>query len=612
MNIYEKNMNFLKINAQNLYKTLVEDAPLQEIIIEKMSDQNNYIIESKESKCFMQSIYDIKNEVKMMLNKTENDVNTIILFGIGNGYALKYIIENYKSLYDIVVIEPSLQIFKSYLENNDLNKILKKDLGITFIVNKSEDFVVETLYIKMLNSPKLSMVFHVSYCSVFYSYYNNMTTNLAKILKVKTGAIITFSNQWQLWLVNSIKNLKVEKTMPIESIIDIFKGKTAVIVSAGPSLNKNIRLIEKLKEKAIIIAVGSAIKVLDSRGIIPHFRVAVDAHPNEKKVVKEVDTKVSSLIFSNQLYYEILPEYKGNKFRFTLEAEYLGKYIYKKMGISFREFLSGASVANGTLNFLCDTGCKRIVFMGQDLSYTEEGLHARGVDTEKEYKDWVKKMEYTVVKNIYGERAYTIHSFLQMKYTIEGTVKKYTNVEFLNATEGGLGIDGAKNVTAQEVLDKLKEETAIHIKEEIDAKLRDKDIKIEYDEKIKQGLNIMKEELLQVRSIQKEMIKILGKMVKLKQANASLNEIENEIRYLETLEKRIEEIPVYKEVIVSALQADLLSIKTSFGYKGSNREKIIESKEKIIVNTMGKVKEYVDLAYKLLENNYSSIVINRE
>ncbi|MDD4504556.1 MAG: hypothetical protein PHS15_06985, partial [Clostridiaceae bacterium] len=289
------------------------------------------------------------------------------------------------------------------------------------------------------------------------------------------------------------------------------------------------------------------------------------------------------------------------------------KYIYKKVGAAYQEFLSGASVANGTLNFLCEIGCDRIVFMGQDLSYTEEGLHAKGVSSEKDDKAWVEKQEYTVMENIYGEKVYSIDVYLQMKYAMEATIKRYPNIEFLNATEGGLGIEGVVNVTAQEVLDEsLKEEKAANIKEEIDCRLKDENIRKEYYEKMNQGMAIMKEELQEVIEIHKEMLKFLKKLTSLKQKNANFNRIENEIRYLETLENKLEEIPVYKEVIANALQADLLSIKVSFGYKGSDKNKIIESKERIIVSTIAKVKEYVHIAYKLIEDDYTSIIINQE
>ncbi|WP_035289854.1 6-hydroxymethylpterin diphosphokinase MptE-like protein [Clostridium sp. KNHs214] len=611
MDIFEENLDFLKKRTPLLYRTVLEEKPIQSIYLEKVPNQDNYIIESKEAKCYMQSAYNIENEIRSMLKNTENDVDTVILFGIGNGDALKHIVNNCKKLYKIIVIEPSLQIFKSYLENRRINEILKKDLNITFVVNKKEDFVVDALYFNMLESKKASMVFHVSYCSVFNSYYNEMTTELFKILKVKSGDIRTFAGLWQLWLMNSIKNLKIEDVIPIEIIIDNFKGKTAVIVSAGPSLNKNINIIEQLKEKAIIVAVGSAIKVLESKGITPHFRVAIDGAPHENTIFKNIDTSSSPLIFTNQLYYEILPEYKGDKIRFILESEYLGKYIYKKTGIPFREFLSGSSVANGVLNFLCEIGCSRVVFMGQDLSYTEEGLHAKGITTEKEDKQWLEKQRYIILKNIYGEKVYSIDSYLQMKYVMEATIRNYKNIEFLNATEGGIGIEGAENLTAQEVFDKkLKRETRINL-EEIGSRFSNEDIKKQYKKKIDQGLNIMKEELLEIRNIQEDMLKFIKKLIKLKEKNVSLNRIENELIYLETLENRIKEIPVYKEVVSPALQSDILSIKTSFSYKGSDRNKIVQSKEKIIVNSIMKVREYIDLAYKLIEDDYSEIIFKQ-
>lgn len=610
MTIFKKNLDFLKNNTPLLYKTILEEEPLESIYLEKIEGQDNYIIESKEAKSYMQSAYNVDNEIKSMLKNTESDVDTIILFGIGNGDALQHIIKNYNNLYEIIVVEPSLQIFKTYLENHNINEILKKDLNVTFVVNKPEEFVVDAIYLNMLDSKKTSMVFHISYCSVFNSYYNKMVIELGKTLKVKSGDIRIFAGLSQLWLMNSIKNLKIDDVYPIEkSILDNFKEKTAIIVSAGPSLNKNIHMIEKLKEKAIIFAVGSAIKVLDSKGITPHFRVAIDGLPHENTIFEDIDTSSVPLMFANPLYHEILPKYKGTKIRFILESEYIGKYIYRKSKIPFQEFLSGASVANGLLNLLCGIGCNRIIFMGQDLSYTKEGLHAKGITTEKEDEQWLKTQKYIIVKNVYGEDVYSIDPYLQMKYTMEATIERYKNIEFLNATEGGLGIEGAENLTAEEVLyKKLNNEEVISL-EEIYCKLKDNNIKKGYKEKIEQGLDIMKKELLEVREIQEEMLKFIKKLMKLKEKNINLNRVENELIYLETLENKIKEIPAYKEVIANALQSDLLSIKTSFGYKGSERSKIIESKEKIMVSSLIKVREYIDLAHKLIEDDYNEIIL---
>jgi hypothetical protein len=50
--------------------------------------------------------------------------------------------------------------------------------------------------------------------------------------------------------------------------------------------------------------------------------------------------------------------------------------------------------------------------MGQDLSYTEEGLYGGGrYTTEKDNKEQIEKRKFKIVENIYGEKVYTTDSF---------------------------------------------------------------------------------------------------------------------------------------------------------------------------------------------------------
>lgn len=216
---------------------------------------------------------------------------------------------------------------------------------------------------------------------------------------------------------------------------------------------------------------------------------------------------------------------------------------------------------------------------------------------------YIEIKKYKIVENIYGEKVYTTDTFLQMKYTMEATIRRYPDIEFINTTEGGLGIDGAINLTAQKLLDEISKDVKINIEKEIIIRLNNENTKKEYNEKVNQSLAIIKKELLDVKAKQDDIIENLKKARKLKQRNVSLSRIENEIKYLETLEKEIEEIPVYKDFIALALHAFFLSIKTSFSYKGSDRNKIIESKERIIANFSALVKEYIELALILIEND---------
>lgn len=604
MSIYEANLGFFKSNVPQLYGILENESPLCKVEIEE-SDLNNCILSANAIKCFMHSVYDVENEMKMMFKNIENDVETIILFGIGNGYALEYISRNYKELKSLIVIEPSLEIFKRsvslYDFQNLFNNSWKHEVNITFITNRNENFISELTIQQGVRGRKLAIANHVYIASVFLDYYENVNLSLSKQLKITLGSFATVNSQWKIWLINSIRNLRQKNITPIEEICKIFKDKTVVIVSAGPSLNKNIDLINKIKDKAIIMAVGTAIKVLDSHGIVPHFRVAIDAYPAEKKVIEDIDTKKTSLMFSNQLYFEILPEYRGNEIRYILDTDFLGKYIYRKSGMDYIEFKNGPSVANGALGLVCELGCKRVIFMGQDLSYTEGGLHAKGItpEAEKLDQDWLSSMEYLVEYDIYGNKVYTIHQYLQMKYVMEKTISRYSKIEFFNATEGGLGIDGAENITAIDLINnKLKYEKELD-DNILNLILNDTSIKTKYHTNISNGLKVMKSELNEVIGLQKEIIHFLTKLSKIK--NRSLSKVENELDYIEKLRNKMFKIPLYKEVIETELRADLFSLTTAYEYTGNNREKCIESKEKIIIGSTNKISEHIELCIELLE-----------
>lgn len=604
MNIYEANLSFFKSKVPQLYEILKNESPLCKVEIEE-SYVNNCILSANAIKCFMHSVYDVENEMKMMFKNVENDAESIILFGIGNGYALEYIRNNYKNLKSLIVIEPSLEIFKRSLNMYDFHSLFRNawnnEINITFITNRNETFISQVTIQQGIRGNKIYIVNHIYILSVFLNYYRDINFSLSKQLKTTVGSFATISTQWKLWLINSIKNLKQNNIVPIEEIKDIFSNKTIVIVSAGPSLNKNIDLIKEIKNKAIILAVGSAIKILESNGIVPHFRVAIDAYKVEKTLFEGIDTKTSNLMFSNQLYFEVLPDYKGNRIRYILDTDFIGKYIYEKSEIKYIEFKNGPSVANGALNMMCELGCRRVVFMGQDLSYTEDALYAKGRTLEIEDKIWLKEQNYEIVENIYGKPVYSIHSYLQMKYVMEKTITEYPEIEFLNATEGGLGIEGAYNITAIDLINKklvYEEELDIN---SLNESLNDNKIKEKYHNDILKGLELIKLELNEVVDIQKEIIHFLTKLEKIK--NKSLNKVENELDYISKLKNRLFEISFYREVIEKELRADLFSLITMYSYTGINREKKIESRKDVIIGSTNKVSEHIELTLELLNES---------
>jgi hypothetical protein len=69
------------------------------------------------------------------------------------------------------------------------------------------------------------------------------------IMRIKTEASLS-----EIWFRCYMSNIPhILKSSPIDNLYNSFKNKPAIIVSAGPSLNKNINLLKDYQDKAIII-----------------------------------------------------------------------------------------------------------------------------------------------------------------------------------------------------------------------------------------------------------------------------------------------------------------------------------------------------------------------
>lgn len=606
MSLYEANLSLFKGSAPQLYQILTEEPPVFDVSLE-VNAFSHVMLQTDKTTCFLHSLYSIDNEMQQMFQSVDLDTDTIILYGIGNGHAIDYIIENCKAIKSLIIIEPSLAIFKNCIELFDFKKLFdakwSNEVNFTFITNREEGFAAELTIQQGLRGEKNSVVVHPYIFSGFMNFYQQSNKSLLKYLKIYVGGIATVSSQWKLWLLNSIRNLKQSDIIPIENIQSIFKDKVVLIVSAGPSLNNNIEYIKAFKGKAIVLAVGSAIKVLDTKSIVPDFRVVIDAFEGQMDVVEGVDTASAPMLFSNQLFNGVIPVYKSNKVRYVLDSDFIGKYVYKKAGLDYVEFKNGPSVANGAVDLACSLGCKKVIFMGQDLSYAEDGLHAKGViaKAEKADKEWVESQNQIKMLNVYGKEVYTVHALLQMKFVLEKTISRYPDVEFLNATEGGLHIEGTIDVKADEAVKLLELEQANVDLDALNLRLSDRNEKELYTDKLHSALEIVKDELSEITKLQNEIIHFLSELKNKK--DRSSNSKERELLYIDNLMGRLNSYSFYRDVIEHELRADLLGIRRKFATQLASGRMKAQDKEMYLTGICNKITEHIELCTALLEEN---------
>lgn len=452
MNFFNRNIKLIKNQSPILYKSILEKRGLDDYQFKYSEADKNFIITKDGKSCFLHSNYNVSREVAELTKRIDVNADVIIFFGIGLGYSLIDSDSVYKNIKKIIIIEPNLHVFKEFLKLNDIEKIFSKFNEVALIVNQNVDDAVSYLSDILVKTKieKLEIIFLTAYKSLYKDYFFELHEKTKDMIISSTVNFSTIHAFKYLWIANIIKNLKRE-AIHINKIKGLFENRPVIIVSAGPSLNKNMHLLNEVYDKAYIVAVGSAIKILDNNNITPHIRMAIDGAKNQNKIFDGLNNVSIPLISSLMHYSGVQKEYEGHIIRVVLNGDYLASYIFNEAGETFETYDSGFSVANVALNIFCKLGCSKIILMGQDLAYSNGHRYAKGSWNEDSIDIDAKK--YIKKKDIYGNDTYTDRAHLGMKLLFEKTIKDYNDkIIFLDATEGGLKIENTIIKTFKEVL----------------------------------------------------------------------------------------------------------------------------------------------------------------
>ncbi len=448
MEVCKLNSVFLENNLPMLQSAL--SAPnLLDNKVTYIAKEDNFVLTGNNFRVYMHSRYNQEREMSFLLNKIKADVETIVLFGFGNAKIINEIAIRFPALRQLIVVDPNPEPVLCYLQQRNINDIYKCFRNISFVVNKTVEEAENQLSQMIDGHNRITVLAHLTYQFIYPDYYHALWRKVYDIVRFKAVNTITAEAFREKWVVNFWQNLKYD-AYDIGVFAQMCKGVPAILVSGGPSLAKNIHLLEKARSRAVLVAVGSAMTILSSHDIVPHLRVAIDPHEANRKIFAKVDTAQCPLVYSNRLFHGILPHYNAARINISLgDVDVLESYIFDKANIPRLSVRSGFSVANSALDMLIKLGCSPIIFVGQDLCYTGGRLHANGAWDEN--SENLQNTDRAV--DIYGNSVDTSKPFLGMKDLFEFLIAGAQRTRFINATEGGLAIKGAPNKALAEVLE---------------------------------------------------------------------------------------------------------------------------------------------------------------
>jgi len=291
----------------------------------------------------------------------------------------------------------------------------------------------------------------------------------------------------RLWLEQGLKNLPyIAKIPSIKTLSESFLGLPAVIISPGPSLDKNIHLLSGLKGRALLIATAQAAKALQKAQVVPDIVAVADpgdiAYFLDGVDASEIDALMVGVCCNPQFYNTYGPRFK-HTFCFNANTQ-VDRWVSELFGDT--TFISsGGSISLDCVFIAMHWKCTEIILVGQDLSFADGKQysdHSANSETRIEMPDGAGFIRYSNVTEEY-ERQFTIrgnnstnrlekviklagyyggevvtrgdyaqfHNDFEKLASIENA--KPNPVRLINATEGGAYIKGFEHITLAQAID---------------------------------------------------------------------------------------------------------------------------------------------------------------
>ena len=329
-----------------------------------------------------------------------------------------------------------------------------------------------------------AMVVHPGFKNDCPEELQRLEQTIDSLYKRRQLSLTGYLARSKIMFANILENLPNYWHLP--SVFDIEESLCnipAIIVAAGPSLDKNIHLLKRVRGRAVVFAVGTVLQKLDRLGITPNFATAVE--------VNNILYQFEGLSFLSEL--NLILNVAANRKLFLLpvkrkiivaNTEPLNRGIQHLLN---RDIVGdfGGTVASTAFIAARKMGANPIIFIGQDLALGEAGVsHAQGLRNRESLTDeeleairtgkGLEELDLFYVDGYYGNRVLTRslwYTYLrwyevQMDNIKVEAIRGGRPLRVINATEGGARIEGMEQMPFAEAIERF-----CHRKIDVEAKI---------------------------------------------------------------------------------------------------------------------------------------------
>ncbi|ENF1442121.1 motility associated factor glycosyltransferase family protein, partial [Campylobacter coli] len=414
----------------------------------------------------------------------------ICIYGIGNALLIKNLAKHYKHLF---VFESEIELFILALSTIDLSEELcsgkiylvdieeeRADIQLLILFDMKDMFEYLSLYEMFVNN-----VYYKKFYEDVWHKADELCEKNIKVVIRNLNSSLCIGFECYSHLLQNIPSML--ESIPFQRILNERKNKfeNAIVVSAGPSLAKQLSLLKAYQDKAVIFCADGALSMLEKEGIVPDYVTNLDFTDLAMKFFQNKENLKQSIIaLECATHPNIVRSLNAENCMIVLR----NKALYQRFNLNdFGYIDTGTHVSHFSYTLALALGFKNIIMIGQDLAFDEEGnSHSKGFDFGEKFsgEENIDKLKVTA----YAGKGEVLTHITWNDYRIKLEYLFACNdqkAKFYNATEGGARINFTEELSFKECCEKLltKEKPKFELPKSLTKNRSDK-LLVKFKEKI--------------------------------------------------------------------------------------------------------------------------------
>ncbi|MCR5290687.1 MAG: DUF115 domain-containing protein [Treponema sp.] len=325
------------------------------------------------------SKYDPQREGNTFAQSIKQPISFCIVIGLGGGYHVNSLLQNNPNCEFLIIEQNECDL--ALLRSIDMVQALEKHPQVHICTANEISHMLKECYIPARYGD-LQIVTLATWAYECPEYTKQIQDTITDVLKEISADYSVQSHFGNIWQRNILSNLRLcEKITPFVPINEQVKGKKAIVIAAGPTLDAQIATLKQYRDNYYLLATDTAFDALMQQQIIPDVVVSIDgqmiSHCHYMGSLAKQTLFVFDITANTAAVRHIYEQ--GCKLFFVTSGHPLVSYAEQVTGFKFMHIHAGSgTVTIAAADFAHQIGCTDISCIGADFSYPNGKPYCKG------------------------------------------------------------------------------------------------------------------------------------------------------------------------------------------------------------------------------------------